>query len=66
MLFYLGGRVMKKKKIGIIFGGKSSEYGVSLESCYSVLSHIDQNKFEVYMIGINQKGNGNILKGIFK
>lgn len=54
---------MKKKKIGIIFGGKSSEYGVSLESCYSVLSHIDQNKFEIYMIGINQKGEWKHFEG---
>ena len=44
------------KKVAILFGGKSTEYSVSLESAYSVLSHLDLHKFEVYMIGINQKG----------
>ena len=45
-----------KKTIGIIFGGQSTEYSVSLESAYSVLSYIDDNKYDIYMIGINQKG----------
>ena len=45
-----------KKTIAIIFGGKSSEYSVSLESTYSVLSHIDFNKYDVYMIGIDSRG----------
>lgn len=58
---------MSKQTIAIIFGGKSSEYFVSLESSYSVLSHIDQNKFDIYMIGISQDGKwkhfiGNIEK----
>ena len=44
------------KKVAILFGGKSTEYSVSLESAYSVLSHLDNHKFEVYMIGINQRG----------
>jgi len=47
---------MKKQKLAIIFGGKSTEYSVSLESVFSVLSNIDQTKFEIYMIGINQNG----------
>ena len=28
----------KMKKVAILFGGKSTEYSVSLESAYSVLS----------------------------
>ena len=31
---------------------RQTEYSVSLESAYSVLSHLDLHKFEVYMIGI--------------
>lgn len=45
-----------KKTIAIIFGGYSSEYSVSLESAYSVLSHIDNQKYDIYMIGITQNG----------
>ena len=33
---------MEKKKIGIIFGGKSPEYDVSLESAYSVITNINK------------------------
>lgn len=54
---------MNKKTIAIIFGGKSSEYSVSLESVYSVLSNIDTTKYEVYMIGINQKGEWKHFEG---
>ena len=51
------------KKVAILFGGKSTEYSVSLESAYSVLSHLDLHKFEVYMIGINQKGEWKHFEG---
>lgn len=45
-----------KKTIAIIFGGQSSEYSISLESTYSVLNHIDHERFDVYMIGISRNG----------
>lgn len=47
---------MSKKRICIIFGGQSSEYSVSLESTYSILNHIDHNKFDIYLIGISRFG----------
>ncbi len=47
---------MKKRTIAILFGGKSSEYSVSLESAYAVLSHIDKTRYDIYMVGITQKG----------
>lgn len=48
---------MEKKKIGIIFGGCSPEYGVSLESSYSVITHINQEKYEIVLIGITKEGD---------
>jgi len=48
---------MEKKKIGVIFGGCSPEYGVSLESSYSVITHIDQNKYDIVLIGITKEGD---------
>lgn len=56
-----------KKTIVIIFGGNSSEYSVSLESAYSVLSHINKDKYDIYMIGITKYGqwyhfDGDILE----
>lgn len=48
---------MSKKKIGIIFGGCSPEYSVSLESAYSVITNINKEKYEVILIGITKEGD---------
>lgn len=45
------------KKIGVVFGGRSPEHEVSLESAYSVLSNINTKKYEVIPIGITKKGD---------
>lgn len=41
-----------QKKIAVLFGGCSTEYKVSLESAYAVISGIDTEKFEPVLIGI--------------
>ena len=33
-----------QKTIAVIFGGCSSEYSVSLQSAYAVISHMDREK----------------------
>ena len=48
---------MEKKKIGIIFGGCSPEYDVSLESSYSVITNINKEKYEIVLIGITKEGD---------
>lgn len=48
---------MEKKKIGIIFGGDSPEYSVSLESAYSVIGNIKKKKYELVLIGITKNGD---------
>jgi D-alanine---D-serine ligase len=48
---------MGKKKIAIIFGGCSSEYSVSLQSAYSIISNIDARCYEAILIGINREGS---------
>lgn len=45
---------MEMKKIAILFGGCSSEYEVSLQSAYGVISHVDREKYEVYLIGLHR------------
>lgn len=45
-----------KKRIAVLFGGRSGEHEVSLASARSVLSVIDQEKFEVFPIGISHSG----------
>lgn len=48
---------MKRLNIAILFGGCSPEYSVSLQSAYSVIKHLDTNKFMPILIGISSKGN---------
>ena len=47
---------MQKKKIAVIFGGKSTEYEVSLQSVSSVLENINKELFEVVPVGITRDG----------
>ena len=48
---------MKKKlKIGVLFGGKSAEHEVSLQSAKNVIEALDRSKYEIIPIGINKNG----------
>jgi D-alanine-D-alanine ligase len=48
---------MKKKlRVGILFGGKSSEHEISLRSANSILKAIDRKKYDVVEIGITKQG----------
>ena len=44
----------ERKKIAILFGGCSTEYEVSLQSAYSVIEHLDTEKYEPVMIGLER------------
>lgn len=48
---------MEKKKIGVIFGGCSPEYDVSLESSYSVIKNMNKEKYDCVLIGITRNGD---------
>jgi D-alanine-D-alanine ligase len=45
-----------KKRIGVIFGGRSGEHEVSIRSARSVIEAIDRDKFEVIPIAITKEG----------
>lgn len=51
---------MTKKRVGIIFGGKSVEHEVSVQSARNVCEAIDKDKFEVVLIGIDKSGRWQI------
>ena len=51
---------MEKKKIAVLFGGCSTEYSVSLASAYAVICHIDQEMYQVVMIGIENSVDSGI------
>ncbi len=48
---------MEKKKVAFIFGGCSTEYEVSLQSAYSVITNINLEKYEPILLGITRAGN---------
>jgi D-alanine-D-alanine ligase len=49
---------MKKKlRIGILFGGRSGEHEVSLNSAASILDAIDKAKYDIVPIGITKQGH---------
>ncbi len=47
---------MKKIRLGLIFGGRSAEHEVSLMSARSVLGAINNEKYDVTLIGITRTG----------
>ena len=46
----------RKLRVGVLFGGSSSEHEVSLMSARSVLGALDPAKYEVVQIGITKEG----------
>ncbi|MDR1443452.1 MAG: D-alanine--D-alanine ligase [Treponema sp.] len=47
---------MQKINVGILFGGRSAEHEVSLESARNVCEAIDREKFNPVLIGIDKSG----------
>jgi D-alanine---D-serine ligase len=47
---------MEKYRIAVLFGGCSPEYEISLQSAYSVITHIDKTKYDPILLGITQSG----------
>jgi len=48
---------MKKINIGLVYGGRSGEHEVSLQSAKSIYDALDKNKYIVYLIGIDKQGH---------
>ena len=49
--------VLMKTKLLILFGGASSEHEVSCKSAASVLRNLNEEKYEIYKVGITKEGN---------
>ena len=47
---------MKKEKLGVIFGGMSTENEVSVVSANSILKNLDKEKYEIFPIYIGKDG----------
>ncbi len=46
----------EKIKVGILFGGKSAEHEVSLQSAKNIVEAIDRDKYEIVLLGIDKQG----------
>ncbi|WP_367926098.1 D-alanine--D-serine ligase VanG [uncultured Ruthenibacterium sp.] len=47
---------MSKTVVAVLFGGCSTEYEVSLQSAYAVLTHLDARRYSVLTVGITRQG----------
>ncbi len=56
----------KKKKVAILFGGRSVEHGVSVNSARNIYDNIDKNRFEPLPIGITKSGQWFLTTGVTK
>ncbi|PLT27971.1 D-alanine--D-alanine ligase [Peribacillus deserti] len=45
-----------KTKLGLLYGGKSAEHKVSMQTAMAVLKALDLNKFDIYPIYISEEG----------
>jgi D-alanine-D-alanine ligase len=48
--------MVRKMRVGVIFGGRSGEHEVSLASARSVMNAMDKEKYEIVPIGITKDG----------
>lgn len=46
----------RKIRVGILFGGRSAEHEVSLQSAKNIIDAIDTSKYELVLIGIDKHG----------
>ncbi|MFJ2768250.1 D-alanine--D-alanine ligase family protein [Streptomyces sp. NPDC087300] len=49
-------RPLRKPRVAVVFGGRSSEHGISVVTAGAVLSAIDRAKYDVLPIGITTDG----------
>jgi D-alanine-D-alanine ligase len=47
---------MSKLRVGVLFGGRSGEHEVSLNSATSIIAALDRKKYQIVPIGITKEG----------
>ncbi|WP_374439721.1 D-alanine--D-alanine ligase [Pseudomonas panipatensis] len=47
---------MSRLRVGVIFGGRSAEHEVSLQSAKNIVDALDRSRFEPVLIGIDKEG----------
>ncbi len=54
---------MDRLKVGIVFGGRSEEYPISVKSAQEVAKNLDTEKYEPFWIGITRSGAWKLCDG---
>ncbi len=57
---------MKKTRVAILYGGRSVEHGVSINSARNIAEYIDRSRFIVVPIGITEQGTWHLTKTVTK
>lgn len=55
--------LQNKKKVCVIFGGRSPEHDISLKSVTSVINNLDKEKYDIIKIGITKDGTWYLYTG---
>jgi D-alanine-D-alanine ligase len=58
--------MVSKKKVAILYGGRSVEHGVSINSARNIFEFIDKDQFEPLPIGISKNGQWFLTKTVDK
>jgi D-alanine-D-alanine ligase len=58
--------MVSKKKVAILYGGRSVEHGVSVNSAKNIFEFIDKDQFEPLAIGISKTGRWFLTKTVDK
>ena len=56
----------KKKKVAILYGGRSVEHGVSVNSARNIFEYINKDRFEPLPIGITKAGQWYLTSNVTK
>ena len=57
---------MSRLRIGVLFGGRSTEHEVSILSARSIISAIDPARFEVIPLYVDRNGRWLVLESVQK
>jgi D-alanine-D-alanine ligase len=55
---------MKKLNVALLFGGRSAEHEVSVNSARNIAAALDKNKFNLHLIGLSKTGSWYLLRDI--
>lgn len=54
---------MNRRRVGLLFGGRSGEHEVSVRSARSVVAEIDPGRYELILVGVGRDGRWHWIDG---